>query len=392
MHEQAHADQALEASPALIEHPLIPRGEATIITTQDQLVDLLSHLRESQSFAYDSEFIGELTYVPKLCLVQVATTKRVALIDPLANVDLAAFWQLICDPAVEKIVHAGDQDIEPVIRLGIGSPANVLDTQVLAAFAGWAYPTSLQKLVQGGLGIKLGKGLTFTHWDQRPLSAMQLRYAADDVRYLPALAEVLKEQVRAASNFGYAVEECGRRCASSFFHSDPNDQFRRIRAASNMSRTQLAILRELYIWRDATAQAQDIPPRALLRDEVLVALVRTNVKTEAELGRIRGMPRPVVARFANEILAALKRAAQLPPEQRPTGRHFEEEPADRFVIDALWAHIQCHFYDRKIDPAIGASRQQLADLYCRRKAGQNIADHPLLAGWRREIVGAELGI
>src|SRR5947208_4519904 len=130
-----------------------------------------------------------VTYHPKLCVIQVASAQRVALIDPLVDLDLAPFWELIADPSLEKIVHAGAQDIEPVMR-HISKPcANIFDTQIAAGFAGMAYPVALSKLVQELIGVKLGKGLTFTHWDQRPLSAMQLRYAADDVRYLPALRE-----------------------------------------------------------------------------------------------------------------------------------------------------------------------------------------------------------
>src|SRR5436190_18861228 len=129
-HDAAHADDAAAPPPTRIpDHPLIPRGGAELVVTPDELDELIAHLREAGQFAYDSEFIGELTYHPKLCLIQVASAARVSLIDPLAEIDLKEFWELLCDPAVEKIVHAGDQDVEPVSRNIGKEPANLFDTQ-----------------------------------------------------------------------------------------------------------------------------------------------------------------------------------------------------------------------------------------------------------------------
>src|SRR5262245_51175290 len=170
-HDSAHEN----ATPPgqIPDHPLISRNPPDLITTQEGLIELVEHLKASGQFAYDSEFIGELTYHPKLCLIQAASSKRVSLIDPLAALDLKPFWELICDPSVEKIVHAGAQDVEPVIRHLDRAPQNIVDTQISAGFAGMAYPVALGKLVMELTGAKLGKGLTFTHWDQRPLSSLQ---------------------------------------------------------------------------------------------------------------------------------------------------------------------------------------------------------------------------
>lgn len=385
MHAEAHLKEET-GGHAVLDHPLVSRQKPVVVENDVSLQEFLSHLRQSGSFAYDSEFIGELTYVPKLCLIQVATMERIALIDPLAEMDLLPFWQLIGDHTVEKIVHAGDQDVEPVIRMTGLAPANLIDTQVLAGFAGLAYPASLQKLVAAMLNFKIGKGLTFTHWDQRPLSAMQLRYAADDVRYLPALAAELRKKTAAMNNLDFAIEECKRRSQPAFFHNDPSELFLKIRGASNLSRTQLAVLRELCIWRDTTARQQDIPTRALLRDDVVVGIVKASLKTEQDLSKVRGLPRPVAARFGSEIFAAVQKAYALPVDQRPVFVVNEEGARQRFEIDSLWARLECECYDRGIDPAVVASRQQIADLYWQRQTKQDAADHPLMNGWRGQIV------
>ncbi|HEY1684004.1 MAG TPA: HRDC domain-containing protein [Tepidisphaeraceae bacterium] len=385
MHAEAHSQQEEHHAP-ILDHVLVSRGKPELIEEESALKELLEHLRHAGTFAFDSEFIGELTYVPKLCLIQVATTERIGLIDPLANIDLMPFWELVVDPAVKKIVHAGDQDIEPVVRFTGKSPANLVDTQVLAAFGAMAYPASLQKLVQTTLHFKLGKGLTFTHWDQRPLSEMQLRYAADDVRYLPALAEELSRRAEEAGNLEIARQECALRSDASRFRDDSSEQYTRIRGASNLSRTQLSVLRELCIWRDATARTEDVPTRALLRDDVLIGLVRTPIKDAGDAEKVRGMPRPVAKRFGAEIAAAVARGHAVPPEQRPFIATHEESPRERFEIDSLWARFQCSCFERKIDPVVAASRGDIAEFYRKTKKGENVNDHPLGTGWRGQIM------
>src|SRR5262245_33623091 len=144
-HDSAHADGGAAAAGGcesrVIDHPLIAPGAAPLIADQPALDQLIGELRAAGSFAYDTEFIGELTYHPLLCVIQVATTRNVWLVDPMADLELREFWELLADESVEKIVHAGQQDVEPVARqLGEARGArNVVDTQIAAGFAGLAY-------------------------------------------------------------------------------------------------------------------------------------------------------------------------------------------------------------------------------------------------------------
>ena len=185
---QASHDEAI-APGEIPDIPMVPPGTPDPITSPKDLLAMVEHVRAVGTFAYDTEFIGEETYFPHLCLVQLATSEQVFLVDPLAIEDLSPIWDLIADPAVLTLVHAGQQDLEPVYRLMNSTAANVIDTQVAAGFAGFPYPCSLNRLILAQVGAKLGKGMTFTHWDKRPLSSMQRRYAADDVR-LPAVGLV----------------------------------------------------------------------------------------------------------------------------------------------------------------------------------------------------------
>ena len=388
-HASAHSDAPLppENTPDL---PLVPKGAAPLLTTNEELHELIEHLRASGKFAYDSEFIGELTYHPKLCLVQVASATRVALIDPLADIDLKPFWELLCDPAVEKIVHAGDQDVEPVVRHLNRAPANFFDTQIAAGFCALPYPVSLSKLVMELTGAKLGKGLTFTHWDQRPLSPMQLRYAADDVRFLPAVRAELGRRLEQTHHAGWAKEECESLCDASQYRFDKDTQYLRVKGSGSLQPRNLAVLRELTAWRDAAARKHDLPPRAFLKDEILIDLARNPAKSVDKLERVRGLPRPVEHAHGNEIVEATQRGWSTPVTDLPQQRTSEQTPTERFRSDALWAAAQAICAGNRVDSAIVTSRQEMADFYHALVHKQDLSESRLMKGWRREALGEPL--
>jgi ribonuclease D len=378
----AHANAA--AALPIPKHPLICQGKPVLIESDSALVELIAHLRDERAFAYDSEFIGELTYIPKLCVIQVATSRRIGLIDPLADLNLAPFWQLLADDSVEKIVHAGQQDIEPVWR-HTGEPGrHFFDTQIAAGFLGLAYPLSLSRLVEEFLHVKLPKGLTFTHWDQRPLSSVQLRYAADDVRYLPAVHAELSSQLNKTGHMGWARQEFDSLCASSMRRFDPESQYLRIRGTSSLPPKNMAVLRELTIWRDQASQECDQPPRSFLRDEVLAELARSPVKETEKLTTIKGLPRPVISEYGQTIVDLTARALALPPKLQPHPPSVEETPRGRFNADALWATFQCLCSGRGIDPALVASHQEITHFH------RCPDDSPLMQGWRRQAFGQPL--
>jgi ribonuclease D len=391
-HESAHS-QALDRQPdKIIDHPLVARGQGELIPNNESLLAFIEHLRQQRCFAYDSEFIGELSYYPRLCLIQAATTQRIGLIDPMApGIDLTPFWRIVCDPAVEKIVHAGEQDIEPVHRLTGCAAANIFDTQVCAGLVGLAYPVGLSKLVSELLGAKLGKGLTFTHWDQRPLTPLQLKYAADDVRYLPALRAVLGEKLESLGHTAWVTEECDGLCDPTRYGFDRETNFLRIRGAGSLSPQHLAVLRELTVWRDDAARAHDLPARAFLKDEVLLDMARSPIRSIDKLARVKGLPRPVEAAHGAAIVEATQRGLAVPSAQRPVVKNIEPTPSERFAAESLFAVACALCAGQSIDPGLVTSRQEITELY--RALIDNKTDPSslhLLQGWRADACGKRL--
>src|SRR3954468_16277029 len=162
--------------------------DESLIATPGQLRELVDHVREAGRFGFDTEFVSEDTFEPVLCLIQVATRERLAVVDPQAVGDLAPFWGLVHDPAIEVVMHAAGEDMRICLLRTGAVPRRVFDVQIAAGLVGYSYPLSLVNLVFQALRVSLPGSETRTDWRRRPLSPGQLRYALDDVRYLLPLA------------------------------------------------------------------------------------------------------------------------------------------------------------------------------------------------------------
>lgn len=383
-HRTAHlADSPQDEIPELA---LVHRGEPALVTTDADLAALLDVLRTDGLFAYDTEFIGEQSYFPKLCLVQVASRSTLALIDPLAA-DMRPFWELVANPAVTKIVHAAESDIEPVVRHLGQPPANVIDTQIGAGLIGMPCPMSLKKLVAELTGVNLGKDAGFTDWQQRPLTPKQVRYAADDVRYLPAAHREMAARLEALGRNGWVGEECAAACRMERFENDPQKQYARVRGVRTLAPRAQAVLKELAIWRDSAARRSDKSPRSFLKDEVMVDLAKEQPASLGTLAKARSLPRRVAEEFGAEIVAAVSRGLAAPAEKWIS----EPEPgaAEKRRHDSVSAVLQCLCTGALLDAGLVANRKELEDFceYAENSSGEPPA---LLKGWRAEAVGKTL--
>lgn len=389
-HEHAHANDADAPEQSVPTHQDVYHGAPELIQTQPALDAAVSRLRDAKTFAYDTEFIGEMSYRPHVCLIQVATDDFVGLIDPLSGIELTGFWELLCDPGLFKIAHAGEQDLEHVWRALGQAPTNVFDTQVAAGFIGLSYPASLAKLVGEFLGVKLAKGFTFTDWTLRPLSGSQLKYAADDVRYLPTMTRLIMERLKALGRVDWALQECERRCILAEPGFDAEVDWQRVRGSGSLDGRGVNVLKQLIIWREACAQTADVPPRTFLKDEVVIDIVRARPKTREKLATIRHLPRPVIEHYGKDLLELVARGLELPPMKLDDDANFEPGLTEKFRYDSVWAIVQTLCAAQSLDPAMVTSRQESIDVYRGLAAKRDLSNHRLLSGWRDEAVGDAL--
>src|SRR5271166_2037633 len=179
-----------------VECAMAPAKDEILISTPAQLRELVDQIRAVGRFGFDTEFVSEDTFEPVLCLIQVATADRLAVIDPQAVRDLSAFWELVHDPKLEVVMHAAGEDMRICLLHTGAVPRRIFDVQIAAGLVGYSYPLSLVNLVAQVLRIALSSSETRTDWRRRPLTTAQLRYALDDVRHLLDLADHLEAELR----------------------------------------------------------------------------------------------------------------------------------------------------------------------------------------------------
>jgi len=364
---------------------------AEVVATPDRLRELVSSLRKAGVFALDTEFERERTYWPKLQLLQVATESDCAVVDPLALEDLTPLLDVVLDPAVVKVTHAGRQDAEIFYHLTGKAPGSVYDTQVAAALVGRGDQVSYSGLVQQFLKVRIKKTERITDWGRRPLSDAQIAYAADDVRYLLEVKRRLDEELSERGRTAWLEEELAFYNDPATFDPDPEKLWLRVSGRRRLDRRGLGILRELAAWREEEATRRDVPRNRVVPDDVLVDLAARQPAREPDLRVLRRLhPREIERNGAN-ILAAVQRGVDLPPEELPDPpKAVRDDPETALLVDLMAVLVRrCARAERVAGGVFG--NQDALSQAVRWLAGPREDPAPLiLRGWRGEIVGASL--
>ncbi len=364
---------------------------APLIASASDLKELVAHLRAAGRFAFDTEFVSEETFEPVLCLIQVATRDRLAVVDPLAIRDLSPFWDVVIDPSIEVVMHAASEDLR-ICRFQTGRvPRRVYDVQIAAGLAGFGYPLSLVNLVGQALRIAVTGGETRTDWRRRPLSTAQLRYALDDVRHLLDLADRLAAQLAEWGRTDWAEAEF-----ASFVRAiedrDDDERWRRLPGLHQLSRRGLEVARRLAEWRIDEARRANRPLRQVLRDDLLVAIAKRQPSSRRDLEALRDFNRPHLLSRSGAILAAITAAQLVPADQLPEPLDRSEEgPGLTMVVNLLAAALaQCCAQHRVAGGLVGVSHD-LKNLIRWHTQGHPELRRPELAlGWRGEVCGQTL--
>ncbi len=361
------------------------------ITNSAALEALCKQLRSSPRLALDTEFVGEDSFIPKLELIQVATSEIAAVIDFPAvqtNGSLAPFWELICDPKVEKVVHAGRQDLD-LFALHAGEiPKPFFDTQIAAAMLGFGAQVAYANLVQRIHGTKLDKAHTFTNWSARPLSTEQIAYAAEDVQFLLPIHTHLQKRLHALGRSEWVREEFSRlETVVGEKSKEPLDRYQRIRGWDSLKPKQATVLRDLAAWRETEARRRNVPRGRVLRDEVLLQLARHPPKSVDELRGLRGLHSAEIDRNGDQLIATITASLALPPSAWPEiPRERRPEPESIGLVELLQAVLKARATEAKIAPTLLATSSDLQALVEAMEKKRTV-DLPLLRGWRKQLVG-----
>ena len=359
------------------------------ITTDEQLRQYCRKLAHAKAIAFDTEFVSEHTYRPVLCLIQVDADGELAAIDTMTVGDVTPFWEAIVAPGHETIVHAGRSEVEFCLLAIDRRPAQLLDVQLAAGLAGAEYPASLGTLISKFLGRTPPKHETRTDWRRRPLSKRQVEYALNDARYLPPLRDKICAKLTELGRLGWLEEEMAT-WQEGIERSMSHERWRRVSGNAGLDARGLAIIRELFHWRNAEAQRRNQPVRRILRDDLIVELAKRGSADVARIRAVRGLERGDLQRRLGELAAAIQRGLDVPEEECPPRAVREQTPELSVLGQFLFAALGSICRDAQLAPNLVGTPNDIREWITYRTGhgrGKPGAIPQLARGWRAEFVG-----
>jgi ribonuclease D len=359
------------------------------ITSPAQLADLCRRLARAERIGIDTEFVSEDTFRPELCLVQVVTADDLVVIDPYRAGDLTQFWQTLAGGEHITIAHAAREELNFSLSTCGQAPHTLFDTQLAAGFCSTEYPASYSSVVTRFLGLRPGKGEQRTDWRRRPLTDYQIDYALEDVRYLLPLHDELKRRLNRHGRMEWFDEEM-QAWINDVCEARDRPRWRRVSGIGNLSMRSLAIVRELWQWRQEQAEQRDIPPRRILRDDLIVELAKRKTDNVERMHAVRGMQKNMKRQVMDELAACVRRGLEAPLEDIERGSS-EAMPSQlnllgQFLSPALSSICR----SANVATSLAGTATDVRDLIAFRLGfGSSDGDMPplLARGWRAELVG-----
>lgn len=361
------------------------------IDRPEQLAAAVARWGSAAAIAVDTEFVFERTYRPRLGIIQIAADGEIALVDGVRIKDLSPLAAVL-GGGPRKILHSGSGDL-PILRRAAGAAVGpVFDTQIAAAFAGLGTGLSYAALVRTLFGIELAKHETRTDWLRRPLSADQLRYAAEDVEHLPGAAAELERRLVELGRLEWALADSAALAAIDNDAPDPTVAWRRVKGLDRLPASARAVGRALAAWREREAERMDLARPFLLRDETIVALARREALAMADVAALPGYDARRHGSHGARWIAALAEAraaveaGTAPPEDPP----FDRAERDRrdAIEKAMAAVVTAKAAALALPPELLLSRRQRERAIEAWGGRGSLGD--AVGGFRGALLGAEL--
>ena len=360
----------------------------TVITDNTSLLEICNLAQQQSEVALDTEFMRVSTYFPKLGLIQLYDGERVSLIDPLAITDFSPFVALLSNPKVLKILHSCSEDLLVFLQEFDQLPHPMIDTQIMARFLGLGTSAGLAKLAQQYLNVEIDKGATRTNWIKRPLSDIQLQYAAGDVWYLLPLYHILEKEL-AKTPWEQAVrDDC--ELALSKTHKlqerDSEKAYLDIPNAWKLNPLELSRLRILAQWRQNVGIERDLALSYIVKSDNLWKVAKNNPRNTPEMLEM-GLTENEVRVRGKKILQLLAQARRMSSNDYPEPiERISEDPRYKKTIRLLQEKVNS-LTPEGLTSEIVASKRTLEELIkwvWKYDCSQDKRPE-LLIGWRKPI-------
>ncbi len=360
-----------------------------LIEKQSQLEQFFSENRQSEWLALDTEFVGEKRFVTRLCLIQAATPQGNYIIDPFSLSNLDPFLELLQDPSIVKITHAGENEYRIFYQQYDVVPANVFDTQLAAAFLGYKHPVSFRRLAENELGIRLDKTLTTADWEARPLNRKFLRYALDDVIPLHPLMMQMEQKLRRHGRLEWAREEFEQLESEAYYIKDPNDEALHNNLMKSLNTREKIFMLRLYQWRREQAASKNYSKEMILPAKHIAPIVKGISAGLEALQHNRRLPERTIQQHGR-LFVQMYNTPALPEEKALLNRietHEEaEDPMEDILQEILYLLVRYKCLESGITPSFVMPKGALRKL----KNGLDDNAENLEHGWRRRLLGEDI--
>lgn len=352
----------------------------------------VASIKGATTLAVDTEGASFHRYHDRIYLLQLSTPESHAIIDPLRAGTLAPLREILESPRTEIVFHDADYDLRLLHQDYGWHVANIFDTRIAAQLLG-IRSFGLAALLEQFFSVRLDKRFQRADWSMRPLSEEMLGYAAQDTLHLLLLRDHLQADLERRGRWSWAKEEFERLEGTRWDDDDPSTAFLKIKGARDLTRRELAVLRELVPWREAVARELDRSTFRVVGNEVLLELSRRGPTTKADLAAIKGMPRGMIDARGSAVLDAVQR-----------GLHVAEGELPRFPKAPRWARDP-DFDDRvnrlrqvrdakarelDLEPGVLCARERL-EAIARKKADSvdALGEIPELRRWQIKVLGTD---
>lgn len=359
------------------------------ISSDAELAERCKYWNTLAFIALDTEFIRVDTFYPIAGLLQVSDGEYTYLLDPLLIADWQPLAQVLSNQQVVKVLHACSEDLEVFSRLIGALPAPMFDTQMAAGYLNIGFSMGYSRLVQHVLDIELPKGETRSDWLQRPLTELQVLYAAQDTEYLVDVYRALKEQL-SEQKYAWVLEDGAFLVAGYAEEADPYEFWRGVKLAWKLAPQQLSVLRELSAWREQQARLRDVPRNRIVRESTLWALAHDQPTDMLHLAKLEDMHPRILRNEGATLLSIIKQAKGMPETVWPAALPEPLPVEATKVLKRL----------RKVGLELGLELDIAPELMLRKKileallrTGYPHGPYGLpdsLQGWRSELMGDAL--
>lgn len=343
----------------------LPRAEkkptAVYLDTDAAVTEWLAAAKGTRRLALDTEGASFHRFIDRIYLLQLSTDSAHAVIDPLPIKPPALLGAMIEDPKVEIVFHDADYDLRLLHQDYGWNVRNVFDTRVAAQLLG-IKAFGLATLLEAHFEVKLDKKHQRADWSMRPLTADMLDYAAQDTIHLLGLRDLLHEQLVKKQRLAWAKEEFERLESVRWAADESGNAFLRVKGARDLTRRELAVFKELVQWRDAAALKLDRATFRVVSNEVLLEAAKGHPASKETLGNIKGMPRGILERSANDIIAAIDRGLAVPESELPKfpkSPRWDRDPDFDHKVGALKAVRDAAATRLDLDPGVLCSRERM---------------------------------